>query len=372
MKIAAIAHQIDSLSLVDVPGIEIVAESADLASLRLAASTLCDVVLCDLDRAESADLREVTDLLGGTPIVGFLSEDTEAFRVVDAQRCGCSEFVPKPFKPEEVITAVHRAVGDRSSQGKTICLVGASGGAGATTIACNLAVQLASAGKVGLIDADLSFGNVAQYFDQTPRHTIADVCECDSIDQVSLGAAMVETEYGVSLLARPAEMSERAKVTPGKASGLLYTASRTYNYVLVDLFRQLDELVGSFMLRSNLLLIVTEMNVTSANNARRIRQALLQEGFAEERIAIILNRVTKRSAHALTQADLENTLGPFFAVIPNDFPAALRASDQGKPIDPNSPITKALREMAAKITGIENQKLRTGARFMRLLKGAAP
>jgi len=371
VKAAAVAHRMDSLSLADVPGIEVVAESTDLASLRLAASTLCDVVLCDLDQAELTDLEEITELFPGTPLLGFISQETDAFRVVDAQRHGCKEFVRKPFNPEDVTTTLRRIVEGTTSRGKVICLIGASGGAGTTTLACNLAVQLAPMGKVGLIDADLSFGHVAQYFDQTPRHTIADVCDCDQIDQVSLAAAMVETDYGVSLLARPNEMSERYKVTSGKASGLVHTASHMYNYVVVDLFRQLDELVGSFIFRAHLVMIVAEMNVASANNARRIRQALLAEEFAPDRLAVVLNRASKRSAHVVTAADLEGPLGPLFATIPNDFPAALRASDQGKPIEAHSVISNAIRQMARKIAGLPEQKPRSGARFMRLLRGVA-
>ena len=165
------------------------------------------------------------------------------------------------------------------SRGKSICLIGASGGAGVTTVACNLAVALARMGPVGLIDADLSFGNAAQYFDRTPHYTMASVCTCDQIDQVSLRAAMIETEHGVSILARPNEITERGKVTPGKAAGLMHAACRAFHFVVVDLFRQLDELVGTFMLRSDLVFIVTEMNVSSINNARRIRSALVEEGF---------------------------------------------------------------------------------------------
>jgi Flp pilus assembly CpaE family ATPase len=137
----------------------------------------------------------------------------------------------------------------------------------------------------------------------------------------------------------------------------------------VDLFRQLDELVGTFMLRSDLVFIVTEMNVSSINNARRIRSALVEEGFDPGCVAPVLNRVSKRSAHALTPPDVEKVLGPIFATIPNDFPAALRAC--GQPIEPHSPIARAIQELAARIAGTQTDRPRTGARLMRLLKGVA-
>ncbi|UCG32839.1 MAG: AAA family ATPase [Phycisphaerales bacterium] len=371
MKIAAIAHCADALSLAGVPGLDVIAETTDESSLHRAGQSLCDVVICDLDQAEPHEVKAVINFFPSTPVVALISEHTPAFRVVDAQSFGCKEFIRKPFDAKNVAIALQSVVVQGGSRGKSICLIGASGGAGVTTIACNLAVALAPKGRVGLIDADLSFGNVAQYFDRTPQYTIANVCSCDHIDQVSLKAAMIETEHGVSILARPNEISERSKVTPGKAAGLMHAASRTFNFIVVDLFRQLDERVGSFMLRSDLVLIVTEMNVSSANNARRIRDALVKEGFDTRCVAPVLNRVSKRSAHALTPPDVEKVLGPIFATIPNDFPAALSASDRGQPIEPHSPIAKAIQRMAESIAGSKTDEPRTGARLMRLLKGAA-
>jgi pilus assembly protein CpaE len=371
LKIAAVAHRVDADLLAGVPGLDVIAETADGPSLHRAAQSLCDVVICDLDQTEPDEVKAIIDLFPSVPVVALISEHTQAFRVVDAQSFGCKDFIRKPFNARDVLCVLQSVVVQGGSRGKSICLIGASGGTGVTTVACNLAVALASKGQVGLIDADLSFGNVAQYFDRTPQYTIANVCSCDHIDQVSLRAAMVDTEHGVSILARPNKITERGKVTPGKAAGLMHAACRTFNFVVVDLFRQLDELVGSFMLRSDLVLIVTEMNVSSASNARRIRDALVTEGFEASCVAPVLNRVSKRSAHALTPQDLEKVLGSIFATIPNDFPAALSASDRGQPIEPNSPIAKAIQRMAASIAGTQTDKPRTGTRLMRLLKGAA-
>ena len=137
----------------------------------------------------------------------------------------------------------------------------------------------------------------------------------------------------------------------------------------MDLPRQLDDFVGNIVMRSNPVLIVAEMNVASVSNAKRIRSALLEEGLAENRVGVVLNRTTKRSAHALTEDDMRQTLGPLFALIPNDFPAALQASDQGIPIDSSSRICKAIQQMAETIAGSQSETVENKSRFMRLLKG---
>ena len=359
----------DSLTLAAVPGIDIVAETADILSLGAYSNTQCDVIICDIDNTEPSEVQEIKKLFPDSKMIGLLSKDTDVFLVVEAQRCGCNEFVRKPVEPEDITAALHKVVGEGHETGKIISIIASNGGAGATTIACNLAVQLASHGKVGLIDADLVFGGIAQYFDMPVKHTMADVCDCDQIDVVALTSAMTENDWGVHVLARPEEISDAGKVTPAKMSAILHTAARMFQYVVVDLPRQLDDLVGNIVVRSNPILIVTEMNVASVSNAKRIRAALLDEGLSEERIGVVLSRAAKRSAHALNEDDIRQTLGSLFAVIPNDFPAALQASDQGIPIDSSSKICKAIEQMAQRLLGAEVESSNNKSRFRRLLKG---
>lgn len=368
MRVTIIAHRMDSLALAAVSGIDVIAETKDVTSLSIYANTACDIVLMDIDNVENDEIREIKGLFPTAKLVGLIGKDSDPFVVVEAQRAGCDEFVRKPLEADD-ITTILRARDDASDVGKIIAIIAANGGAGATTIACNLAVQLASNGKVGLIDADLTFGGVAQYFDLPVKHTIADVCDCDQIDMVALNSAMTENDWGVHVLARPENIAERAKITASKISAVLHTAVRTFQYVVVDLPRQLDDFVGNIVMRSNPVLIVAEMNVASVSNAKRIRSAFLEEGLAENRVGVVLNRTTKRSAHALTEDDMRQTLGPLFALIPNDFPAALQASDQGIPIDSSSRICKAIQQMAATIAGNQSETVENKSRFMRLLKG---
>ena len=369
MRITIIAHNVDPKSLEVVPGIDVIAETSDADSLNQSAATLCDVVLCDVDHTVLAEFEEIVRLFPSARLVGLVSESTNAFSVIEAQNCGCVEFVRKPVDAEHLAEVLQRTAGEGHHQGKTICVIGASGGAGATTIACNLAVALKEMGKVGLIDADLTFGGVSQYFDTQPGHTLADVCGCEQIDMVTLESAMEETSSGVHVLGRPDHVSERHKITPGKVAAVIHTASGMYHYTVIDLPRQLDDMVGHIMLRSTLVLVITETNVGSVNNAKRISSALVEEGLPRDRVAVVLNRAAKRTPHAVTPADVGRIMGSVYAVIPNDFPAALHASDRGMPIASTSPIHKAIHDMALRIAGRQEEHPQTRSRFRRLLKG---
>ena len=89
----------DSLTLAAVPGIDIVAETADIISLGAYSNTQCDVIICDIDNTEPSEVQEIKKLFPDSKMIGLLSKDTDVFLVVEAQRSGCNEFVRKPVEP---------------------------------------------------------------------------------------------------------------------------------------------------------------------------------------------------------------------------------------------------------------------------------
>jgi pilus assembly protein CpaE len=347
-------------------GVKVIASATDVEALGECDISDCDAVLIDLDETDTRDLGEIKYLLKDSILVGVVSPNTPAVTALRAQRLGCNQLITKPIDPDELSMVL--AADSDESVGKIISVIGACGGAGATTIACNLAVELSAFGETLLVDGDLTFGGVARYFDLNPRHTMAELCASeDSIDATAVKAAVVETAAGPFVLARPSNITERGEVTTDKMISVLTHASRSYNYVIIDLPRQLDDITGNIILQSNHLIIVSELTVASLLNAKRIKTALVQEGIPEQRLAFVLNRVRK-NAHSLDVSDATEQLGSIFAEVPNDFTDARSAIDQGSPIDPSSPVRGALRQLAHKLSGREDApKTAKKGGLMRLL-----
>lgn len=346
-------------------GVKVIASAIDIEALGECDISDCDAVLVDLDETDTRELSEIKYLLKDSVLIGVVSPNTPAVTALRAQRLGCNQLVTKPIDSDE-LRMVLEAEGDESI-GKIISVMSACGGGGATTIACNLAVELAAVGETVLIDADLTFGGVAKYFDLDPKHTLAELCSSDAIDTTAIKAAAVDTPSGPFVLARPQNISERSEVTADRFVSVLTNSARSYNYVVVDLPRQLDDITGNIILQSNHLIIVSELTVASLLNAKRIKSALVQEGIPEQRISYVVNRV-KKHAHSLDVSDAAEQLGTIYAEVPNDFNNARSAIDQGSPIDVASPIRGALKKLARKISGKEDTP-KTGKKnsLMRLL-----
>ena len=124
------------------------------------------IVLVDI--SESIDIVEKIRLYTSKVVV--LSMDYSTNSIVKALRAGAKEFLPKPVIKEDlkrVITALYSLDDLEDDTAKIISIYSNKGGIGKTTIASNLAVELAKVtrDKVALIDLNLQLGDVSTFLD---------------------------------------------------------------------------------------------------------------------------------------------------------------------------------------------------------------
>ena len=161
---------------------------------------------------------------------------------------GAKNYLIKPFDNTELVNMVRqvykqqqrlrnilRQGGPTSRQpGKVISVISNKGGAGKTTIAVNLAVALAERpnARVGILDANLQFGDVATYLNLAPRASIVDaVVEKDTLDEAALETFMTPYNDRLSLLAAPARPEQAEAVTGGNMKTILSQMKKKYEFV---------------------------------------------------------------------------------------------------------------------------------------------
>lgn len=242
---------------------------------------------------------------------------------------------------------------------KRVCVIGASGGAGATSIACNLAMELAhlTDRRCALVDLNLEFGDVACAFDCTPRFSIADVAQDGvDLDRVLMGKALHELPCNVSILARPEPLADAIKVTPEGVQETLRVLSEILPFVVVDMPRSFSFINAAAVRDADKVLIVTQLGVPFIRNASRIYENLRAMETPEEAIEIVLNRC-KSVYERIGPDDVESHFGkPVFAMVPNDYRRVQTALDLGHPIvadAPNTPARLAIQQMARRIAGVD-------------------
>src|SRR5262249_34887482 len=146
-------------------------------------------VILDLDNLDALSTAiNVLEVRPNTGIIG-VTGSADLNHAIAAQRAGCRQIVTRPIDAHDLNLAIRRALshfGEEVPRCKSLALMGATGGAGATMVACHLAVELAaiSHARCELIDLDLEFGGVARAFDLAPQLTIAELAKAGALDEL--------------------------------------------------------------------------------------------------------------------------------------------------------------------------------------------
>jgi len=327
-------------------------------------------------------VQRIMELAPTCAVLG-ISTRSDPDTIISAMRAGCTQYVTWPIDPIDLRNAVERIRATRintAHTSKRICVIGSSGGSGATAIACNLAMELAhiTDHRSALVDLNMEFGDVCSSFDCNPTYTLYDVCTAEvEIDRLLLSKALHELPCNVSLLGRPNRLEEAREIMPEAISAVLKVLGSMFPHVVVDLPRSLSFINSAALADADHVLIVTQLGVPFIRNATRIYDCLLQMGTDEQCVEIVLNRCSA-NFERITPDEVEAHFGqPIFAMIPNDYRRVQTSLDFGHPIvtdAPTSPARLAIKEMAQKLTcdGIIDEQIRPApGLFGKLLKRSA-
>ncbi|UCE60907.1 MAG: AAA family ATPase [Phycisphaerales bacterium] len=287
-----------------------------------------------------------------------LSHETGPEAILSPIRAGCDQYVCEPIDPTDLAAAVGRVASKRLlSQGtsRSICVVGAGGGSGATSIACNLAMEIAhlTDKPCGLVDLDLQFGDIAVNFDCDPKYTLFDLATAgNDLDRTMMEGVLTEIPGNVALLARPDKIDQTTSVTHEVVHRAVELLASVFENVVIDMPQRIDECTFAAASQADLVLVVCQLMVPSIRNAKRHCDVLVQAGIPDERLEVVVNRGDS-SGGRITVKDLEELIKkPIFASVPNDFQFVARSLDFGRPIatlDHNNAVRSAIRKMARKI-----------------------
>ena len=320
-----------------------------------------DAVAVNLDQEDAAarllTVQRIAELAPDCPIVAVSSDDDPDL-IIQAMRSGCSQFIRSPIQHDDLTAAIerirkrHLPVAEGCQQ---IAVIGSAGGAGSTTLACNLALDLArlTGRSAGLVDMDLQFGDVADAFHRTPERSLADLCRTAvGLDPARVEAALDRLPCNVSLLARPQRIEDAREVDPDRVEQLFLSMAQLFPFVIVDVPRQMSPVTARTLRASGQVFIVSQLAPPFLRNATRVHEALVKTGVDERRIELVLNRCHAEHER-IRPADAEKHFGrAAYAVIPNDYKHVTAARDLGYPViasAPTSPARLAVQSLARRI-----------------------
>ena len=345
--------------LLVIDGVRVVGEVCDQAGYSDAVGRLRpDVVILDLDPDPQATLGQVPALSSNgkrVPILA-LSRQADHTLLMSALGSGIQEFLRKPIDHDQLVAAMEKVKPALESQvARTICVIGACGGAGATMVATNLGVELAHLveKEVVVADMDFHFGQAAMLLDVHPQFTIADLLQdFEHIDDSLIDRALVRHETGVRVLARPDAFEQAATLDAAACTPLLQRLQASYGWLVTDGPLRYDPTLFQVVAGADRALLVFNLTVTSVRSVGRIIEELGRNGFDLTRIDLVANRVMDERG-GLQMNQVEHTLGrDVGASIPEDHDVVSVSINMGRPLAvhaPNSPARQAIRDLATKL-----------------------
>ena len=288
-------------------------EDVPTALARIAGGGV-DVVLMRLGPAGSSEgdrLDEFLKLHGGArkvPVVVICDSADESLAEKAVQKGAAGYLIGEAYEGNLlrvlgslVEKASHpldsgRATPGFARHGRVLAFMGAKGGAGATTVALNVAAALAQNHSVILGEFHPILGTLTHYCQ--PHRSTPDIGHLLKTDRGAIGAKEVEAclwpckdAPGLQLLFGPRDAKTLKTIGPEDARAVLAVLHTLADYVVVDLPVSLSETNRAAIENADLLALVVERDPICVQSARQILQAMDHWNAAAVAMgAVIVNR----------------------------------------------------------------------------------
>ncbi len=324
-------------------------------------------VIIELDTDPEFALSLVEKLAVAGPLnstVMVYSAKADANMLLRSMRAGAREYLVPPFASPLLIESLTRAVGRKAAEaseatnknvdtGKLLTFMGAKGGTGVTTLACNFAVALAqhSHQTTLLIDLDLPFGDVALNLGIIPDYSTVNALEsAERLDGKLLKSLVIVHSSGLSVLAASGKLTSY-RPSAAEIDKLVTVAKQTFQNVVIDIGSRLDLTETALFRQAHAIYLVTQAGIPELRNSNRLISQFFSSSDSPK-LEIIINRYEER-AFGVTEADITRALTRAAQwKVPNDFNTVRQMQINATPLAlSDSPVSGEIRRMARSLNG---------------------
>jgi len=336
------------------------------------------VLLVDISGIEDDPIKALDELASVcSPDIKVIvlgdRSDIEFYRLV-TKRLGVDEYLRKPLTRDAVSFLIGPYIAgaspeqDRNRGGRVIAVCGARGGVGATTVATNLAVQVAEETRshVALLDLNLRGGSAALSLGVRPGPGLRAALENpDHVDGLLLDRVAIAIGDRLRVIAAEEPIDSEPNPTPAGVKQVVKLLRQRFNVIIVDLPMPPSPAEREALLMARQALVVLNPEMAGLRDAQQIKR-LINAQIGGGRILTVLNRSTMPGA--LTLDMVKQGLGSKPEVIIPDLGKTLvRSANLGKPaLRDSPPLRRALMQLTQEASGAD---LRTGAKgWLRALR----
>ncbi|MEO8493456.1 MAG: hypothetical protein ABI614_00185 [Planctomycetota bacterium] len=282
-----------------------------------------DLVLVGLDQrsGQSWDAISGARALTAAPVMAIgARQDERTFSRL--RELGVSEVLDETNLREALDDALERSLLGgvlAGKRGKVISVFAPTPGSGGTTVACNLAGELATQrkGRVALIELAKESSDMAVMLDMHADYSAGDVCRrWRTLDTTTLASSFTEYATGLDVLANDPECdNEHLDRHSTRRTAILTRVCRDISVLALE--GRMTECELEAMRLSDVVALVVRPDVLAVRRAYRAINWAAEQGLGKERFQLVVNRYGQRAQLPLRQ--VESVLGlRAIALIPND------------------------------------------------------
>ena len=341
-----------------------------------------EFVAIAMDDSDEEVLPQIETIISSARQAGIkvilVTENVSANHLHQLLRLGAEEFLPYPLPEGELASAVARlrtpapepaapqrvgkvAPAKISTDGVVLAVQGMVGGTGSTTMAVNLAWELANMKgdhqpRVALLDMNHQFGSVATYLDLPRRDAVHELLsDVEAMDDDAFCASLVQFEEKLNVLTAPPDILPMDYLTQDDVTHLIETARQNFDYVVIDMPSVITQWTDVVLNTAHVYFAMLELEMRSAQNTLRLKRVLQAEDLPFEKMRFILNRAPKFTD--LTGRSrikrLAESLGISIEVhLPDGGKPVMQACDHGQPLAESAaknPLRKEIVKLATQL-----------------------
>ncbi|MHB8571386.1 MAG: response regulator [Candidatus Dormibacteria bacterium] len=323
---------------------------------------VADVMMPVMDGLELVRRLRSAPETTGIPVL-MLSALKGEDRVHAALIAGADHYVSKDTPVAEIMAEVQRLIasGDRTvganqarQPGHLVVVLGAKGGSGKTSMAVNIAAELARdpSERCVLVDLNLEFGSVHAMLDLPPDVTLSELAAADlpKITDEELDQMLPHHSSGVRVVPSVGRPGESELIRDEALAAVVGRLRRSYDHVVIDGRPSFRSFMLDLWETADSLVVTCPPEVISVGVTTGLLRAFASVDVAADKVLLVLDEVSP--SNRLSTAQVERTLGRPTLRVPHGGNAFQDCVDLGRvyvAAHPGDPVSRAIRVLAERL-----------------------
>lgn len=277
--------------------------------------------------------------------------------IIKARKVGAKDIIKKPFIKKDLEAVITKMVNqinfeDETKKLKVVTVFSTKGGIGKTTIATNLAAEIANITKerTVIVDFNSRFGDVSTFVNTESNYGINYFIEHkEHLNKDFLLANLPRyKKTNLYIMADLFFLDENTGIDLEDVQDIIDALKATFSYIVVDMNPNISLNSTKIFDNSDDILVPIVANMPNLRNCQRTLSFLKKMGYEDENIKLILNRYMKKDE--IKADSVKRTLQKeVYAKISNDYYSVINAINRGiivSEADNNTAFSKDIQNLA--------------------------